>query len=132
MNTPKINHMKILFPILLLLSGILSVNAQDVSPEYAYNWKGEILATNAPRTEGIVHRIEVITVRHFNPNDPDLRSLTKFGKIYPERNLNTGMIRLMLGNFPKSEEAKPVLGKIKSMGFTSARIVRYKDGYREE
>ena len=124
--------MKALHTLLLCLVMSLAATAQQTDTEYAYKWKGEVIATKAPRPEGKSYRIEVITVRHFNPADPDLRSLTKYGKIYPERNLNQGTIRLMLGNFRSMDEARPSLNKIRSMGFNQADIIQYQDGYRQE
>lgn len=121
---------------LILLAAFLYLpiimSGQEQGGEYAYAFKGDVIASSAPRTEGKIYRIELITVRHFNPNDPDLRSLTKLGKLYPERYLSSGTIRLMLGGYRSAEEAKPVLNKVRSMGFSGATLVSYRDGYRQE
>lgn len=122
----------VLLAILLLLSADLFAQSNSTSNEYAYKWKSEIIATDAPRSEGTRYRIELITVRHYNPNDPDLKSLSQHGKIYPERSLTNGNIKLMLGNMKSLEEAKVIERKLKNMGFTTAKTIRYREGFRVE
>lgn len=123
--------MKTLLSITFLLLVPLLGFAQE-KIEYAYKWKDEVIATDAPRLEGDSYRIELIKVRSFNPNDPDLKMLRQYGEIYPEKNLKTGMIRLMLGDYTNKEITAPILSKVRSMGFTNASLIKYLDGYREE
>lgn len=110
----------------------MGMQAQTEPIHYAYRWKNEVLSSEAPRIEGRMYRVELLTVRHFNANDPDLRSLKKYGNLYPEKNLKKGIIHLMLGDYKTLEEANQALGKVRNMGFTNASLARYQDGYREE
>ena len=120
--------------LILLICAISSIGlqAQNESFPYAYRWKNQVLSSEAPRIEGQIYRVDLLTVRHFNPNDPDLRSLKKFGNLYPEKNLKKGVIYLMLGDYKTTDEANQVLVKVKNMGFTNASLVKYQDGYRQE
>lgn len=124
--------MKNFLVLLIFAISSLGLQAQDETVRYAYLWKNQVLSSEAPRTEGMVYRIELLTVRHFNPNDPDLRSLKKFGKLYPEKSLKKGIIYLMLGDYKATDEANQVLVKVRNMGFTNATLAKYQDGYRQD
>lgn len=114
----------------LLSTGLFSQKSEPF--EYAYEYKGQVVASTAPRGEGIIYRIHLIDVRHYNPRDPDLQSLQKYGPIYPDRLLQKGVIQLVLGDWKSKGDAISVLQKVQRMGFSNASIIPYRDGYREE
>lgn len=120
--------------LILLICAIpsLSLQAQGNSVRYAYRWKNQVLSSEAPRTEGLIYRVDLLTVRHFNANDPDLRSLKKFGQLYPEKSLKKGVIYLMLGDYKTKDEADQIVTKVRNMGFTNASLAKYQDGYRQD
>jgi hypothetical protein len=116
--------------ISLISTGLFS--QKNAAFEYAYEHKGQVIASTAPRGEGLLYRIHLIDVRHYNPRDPDLQSLHKYGTIYPDRLLQKGIIQLILGDWKSRGEAAGVLQKVQRMGFSNALIIPYRDGYREE
>jgi len=103
----------------------------DEKVEYSYFDQHYSISTKAPRHRGQYFKVQLLVVKQFNAQDPDLQFVKKYGRLDSEYVFELDIYRLLISDFFNSDEADQALKKIKSSGFENAHIVRYIDGIRQ-
>ena len=113
---------------ILLTIGLYGQNAEFT---YAYRANGEIIATDAPRHENTIYRVELLKTPHFNGQDPALKTLQEFGTLRTEYLIEKEMTCILLGDFHSLNEAQQCLSQVREFGLNEAKIIRYQKGFRQ-
>ncbi len=87
--------------------------------------------TNAKRFPGTYYKIQLIAVKHFNPEHPRYQPIKEWGELETEYIIEKKLTRVLLARFFSLEEAQAVLDEVRKVSpFQRAFIVEYEDGER--
>ncbi len=87
--------------------------------------------TNAKRFPGTYYKIQLIAVKHYDPDHPRYKPIEEWGELETEYIIEKKLTRVLLARFFSLEEAEAVLEEVRKVPpFERAFIVKYEDGER--
>ncbi|RMD75384.1 MAG: hypothetical protein D6818_01785, partial [Bacteroidetes bacterium] len=87
--------------------------------------------TSAKRFPGTYYKIQLIAVKHYNPDHPRYEPVKEWGELETEYIIEKKLTRVLLARFFSLEEAQAVLEEVRKVApFQRAFIVEYEDGER--
>jgi tetratricopeptide (TPR) repeat protein len=91
----------------------------------------EKLITSAPKLDGTYYKIQMIAVKRFDMEETRYRPVKDLGRIDTEYIVKKDMVRVLLADFFKFEDAQTTLAEVrKNREFSGAYIVKYENGTR--
>lgn len=99
--------------------------ARGMSPSDRFEYR-----TKAPRYDGTYYKVQIISLRNYDPNKTIYDAIKVYGDIETEFIIQKGLTRVLLGSYFNEAEAKAAMENARSNGFGQAFIVRYDDGQR--
>ncbi len=105
--------------------GTLEYTARGMSPADRLEYR-----TSAPRFTGTYYKVQLISLRSYDPNSSIYDNVKIFGDIETEYIIQKDLTRVLLARFFTEEEAREALQNARNNGFATAFAVRYDDGQR--
>lgn len=88
------------------------------------------IETNAPKHNGTYYKVQLSAVRDFRAVKSEFERLTHLGRIDTERLVDKGLTRVLLADFFDKTDAIEAMKAAQRIGYSSAFLVRYKNGER--
>lgn len=128
---PRPSTFLILF-FIYAFSGTLIAQNNAEGDRYIYTSGDLTIISTAERPEGTTYKVEVARLPIIDSSDPELERLKQYGELFIETLDNKDLKSLLIGNFDDKAKAKEVEKELRKSGYSSAEVLEYKNGLRQE